>query len=80
MTELDLSQLVNLGPMGVMGAVLLWFMRRLEKYLDRGSKAEVSHAKKLDLMAQAIFRWLERTDHEEARRLSKELSRVNGDE
>jgi len=73
MTDLDLVQgILDLGAFGILGFMLLWFMRRNDSHMKRSTEA-------MNLMAQAIFRWLERTDHEEARRLSKELDRVNGD-
>ncbi|MDP6421310.1 MAG: hypothetical protein QF672_08285 [SAR202 cluster bacterium] len=53
--------------------MLVWFMSLHEKLLNRFIKAH-------ELMAQAIFRWLERTDPEEVRRLSKELDRLNDED
>ena len=73
MIEFDPSQIANLGPVGILSVVLLWFMRRLEKHLDRSAKAT-------NLMAQAIFRLLQPAHPEEATRLSKELDRLNGGE
>ena len=53
--------------------MLVWFMSLHEKLLNRFIKAH-------ELMAQAIFRWLERTDPEEVRLLSKELDRLNDED
>ena len=57
MTDLDLVQgILDLGAFGILGFMLLWFMRRNDSHMKRSTEA-------MNLMAQAIFRWLERTDH-----------------
>ena len=58
---------------GIPGALLLWFMFRLERILNRFDKT-------VELVARAIIRLLERTDPEEASELSKALYRTDGDE
>ena len=73
MAEIDLLQrILDLGAVGILGFMLFWFMRRNDRHLERSTKA-------MNLMAQAIFRWLEHTDPSEARRLSRELEHLNGE-
>ena len=67
---------IDLGPFlnaGIPGLMLLWFMLRLERILNRVDKS-------IQLMARAIIRLLEGQDPEMASSLSKALSRSNGDE
>lgn len=66
--DLDLTPLINTG---VAGLLLLWFMLRLERILNRFSKS-------IELMARAVIRLLERHDSELASSLSKALSKANG--
>ena len=68
--EIDLTPFVNGG---IAGLLLLWFMLRLERILNRFDKT-------VQLMARAIIRLLEREDSEAATDLSKTLSRANGGE
>ncbi len=68
--ELDLTPFINAG---ISGAMLLWFMFRLERILVRFEKS-------VQLMARAVIRLLERRDPEEASNLSKALSKTNGGE
>ena len=68
--ELDLTPFINAG---ISGAMLLWFMFRLERILVRFEKS-------VQLMARAVIRLLERRDPEEASNLSKVLSKTNGGE
>ena len=67
--EIDLTPFINAGISGIM---LLWFMFRLERILNRFEKS-------VQLMARAIIRLLERHDPEAASALSKSLSKSNGD-
>ena len=66
--EIDLTPFINAG---ISGAMLLWFMFRLERILVRFEKS-------VQLMARAVIRLLERRDPEEASNLSKALSKTNG--
>ncbi|MCH7745796.1 MAG: hypothetical protein IIC84_06970 [Chloroflexi bacterium] len=66
--EIDLTPFLNAGVSGIM---LLWFMFRLERILNRFEKS-------VQLMARAIIRLLERHDPEAASALSKSLSNSNG--
>lgn len=68
--DIDLGPFINAG---IPGLVLLWFMLRLERILNRLYKS-------MQLMARAIIRLLERHDQEMASSLSKALSRSNGEE
>ena len=68
--EIDLTPFLNAG---IPGILLLWFMLRLERILNRFDKT-------VQLMARAIIRLLEREDPEAATDLSKTLSRANGGE
>ena len=68
--DLDLTPFINAG---IPGILLLWFMLRLERLLNRFDKS-------VQLMTRAIIRLLEREDPTMASALSKALSRVNGDE
>ena len=58
---------------GIPGFLLLWFMLRLGRILNR-------HDKTLNLMARAVIRQLERHEPETASELSGELYSTNGDE
>ena len=66
--EIDLTPLLNAG---VPGVLLVWFMFRLERILNRFDKT-------VQLVARAIIRLLERTDPDEASVMSKALHRANG--
>lgn len=66
--EIDLTPFINAG---ISGALLLWFMFRLERILNRFERS-------VQLMARAVIRLLERRDPEEASSLSKALSKTNG--
>ena len=66
--EIDLTPLINAG---ISGAVLLWFMFRLERILNRFERS-------LQLMARAVIRLLERRDREEASNLSNGSNRGAG--
>ena len=66
--QIDITPVINAG---IAGIVLLWFMFRLERILNRLDKT-------VQLMARATIRLLERHDPEMASRLSKALSRANG--
>ena len=68
--NIDLEPFLNAG---IPGILLVWFMFRLERILNRFDKT-------VELVARAIIRLLERTDPEEASKLSKALYRANGDE
>lgn len=68
--EIDLTPFLNAGVSGIM---LLWFMFRLERILNRFEKS-------VQLMARAIIRLLERHYPEAASALSKALSSSNGDD
>ena len=68
--EIDLTPFLNAG---VPGMILLWFMLRLERILNRFDKS-------VQLMTRAIIRLLERHDPEMASDLSRALSRANGEE
>lgn len=67
--DIDLTPFINAG---VSGILLLWFMLRLERILNRFEKT-------VQLMARAMIRLLERRDPEMASSLSKALSRTNGE-
>ena len=67
--DIDLTPFVNAG---LPGALLLWFMLRLERILNRFERT-------VQLMARAVIRLLERHDPEMASSLSKALSHTNGD-
>ncbi len=56
---------------GLAGFILLWFMFRLERILNRFDKT-------VQLLTRAIIRLLEREDAELASDLSDALSRANG--
>ena len=66
--NIDLEPFLNAG---IPGALLVWFMFRLERILNRFDKT-------VELVARAIIRLLERNDPEEASKLSKALHRANG--
>ena len=66
--EIDLTPFINTG---ISGAMLLWFMFRLERILNRFERS-------VQLMARAVIRLLERRDPEEASSLSKALSKTSG--
>lgn len=68
--NIDIEPFLNAG---IPGALLVWFMFRLERILNRFDKT-------VELVARAIIRLLERTDPEEASELSKALHRANGDD
>lgn len=67
---MEISELVNIG---VAGFVLLWFMFRLERILNRFDKT-------LQLLTRAVIRQLERDDAGSASDLSRALSRTNGEQ
>jgi len=61
------------GPFVVMlGGVLFWFMKRVEKLLDR-------LAKSLTLIAESNIRLLDHYGSIEAKRLREDLQNLNGD-
>ena len=68
--ELDLTPFLNAG---IPGVLLLWFMFRLERLLNRFDKT-------VQLVARAVIRLLEREHPEMASSLSKSISHTNGDE
>ncbi len=68
--DIDLTPFLNAG---IAGLLLLWFMFRLERILNRFERT-------LQLMTRAIIRLLERHDSDAASSLSKAMSRLNGDE
>lgn len=68
--QIDLTQFLNAG---IAGIILLWFMFRLERILNRFDKT-------VQLMTRAMIRLLERQDEYLATQLSKELYGVNGDD
>ena len=68
--ELDLTPFLNAG---IPGVLLLWFMFRLERLLNRFDKT-------VQLVASAVIRLLEREYPEMASALSKSISHTNGDE
>ena len=68
--EIDVTPFLNLG---IPGILLLWFMLRLERILNRLDKS-------VQLMTRAIIRLLERDDPDMATSLRKALFRVNGEE
>ena len=67
--EIDLRPFLNIG---IAGVLLVWFMFRLERILNRLDKS-------LQLMIRAFIRLLERNDPDLASGLSKALSRANGE-
>ncbi len=67
--EIDLRPFLNIG---IAGILLVWFMFRLERILNRLDKS-------LQLMIRAFIRLLERNDPDLATGLSKALSRANGE-
>lgn len=68
--EVDLTPFLNAG---IPGALLVWFMFRLERILLRFDKT-------VQLVARAIIRLLERADPDEASELSRALHRANGED
>ncbi len=68
--DIDPAPFVNVG---VTGAILLWFMLRLERILNRFERT-------VHLMSRAVIRLLERRDPELASGLSKALSRTDVEE
>ena len=68
--NVDLEPFLNAG---IPGALLVWFMFRLERILNRCDKT-------VELVARAIIRLLGRTDPEEASELSKAFHRAGGDD
>lgn len=68
--DMELTPFLNIG---VAGIILLWFMFRLERILNRFDKS-------VQLMTRAIIRLLEREDADLASSLSKALSQANGEE
>ena len=68
--EIDLTPFLNAG---VPGMLLMWFMFRLERILNRFDKT-------VQLVARAVLRLLERTDPEAASAMSRALHRANGSE
>ncbi len=67
--DVDISPFINAG---VPGILLAWFIFRLERILNRFDKT-------VALAARAVIRLLEREEPWAASRLSKALSRMNGD-
>ena len=67
--EIDLTPFLNAG---IPGILLLWFMLRLERTLNRFDKS-------LQLLTRALIRLLEGDDPQAATTLSKSLSRANGE-
>ncbi len=68
--DIDLTPFLNAG---IAGLLLLWFMFRLERILNRFDRT-------LQLLTRAIIRLLERHDSDVASSLSKAMSQVNGEE
>ena len=68
--EIDLTPFLNAG---IPGVLLLWFMLRLERILNRLDKS-------IQLMTRAIIRLLERHDPNMATDLSKALSQANDEQ
>jgi len=68
--EIDLTPFLNAG---IPGILLLWFMLRLERLLNRFDKS-------VQLMTRAVLRLLERENPEMATELSKALFRANGED
>ena len=68
--EIDITPFLSTG---IPGILLLWFMLRLERILNRFDKT-------VQLITRAIIRLLEREDPEMASGLSKALSHANGEE
>ena len=68
--EIDLTPFIKAG---IPGVLLVWFMFRMERILNRFDKS-------VQLVARAIIRLLERTDPDEASALSKALHRATGEE
>lgn len=68
--EIDLTPFFNAG---IPGVLLVWFMFRLERLLNRFDKT-------VQLAARAVIRLLEREDPDGATALSKALHRANGEE
>ncbi len=66
--DIDLTRILDAG---LLGAVLVWFMFRLERILARFDK-------NVELAARSVIRLLERTDPEGASVLSKALHRSEG--
>ena len=67
--DIDIGPFINAG---VPGILLAWFMFRLERILNRFDKT-------IALAARAVIRLLEREEPWAASRLSKAMSRMNGD-
>ena len=68
--EIDLRPFLNIG---IAGVLLVWFMFRLERILNRLDKS-------LQLMIRAFIRLLERNDPDLATGLSKALSLADGEQ
>ncbi len=68
--EIDVTPFLNAGLPGIL---LVWFMFRLERILNRFDKT-------VQLVARATIRQLEREDPEMASELSKALYKSNGGE
>jgi hypothetical protein len=68
--DIDPTPFINAG---IPGAILLWFMLRLERILNRFERT-------VQLMSRAVIRMLERRDPEIASGLSKALSRTDTEE
>ena len=66
---IDLNALLPLVNLGVAGAMLVWFMFRLEKMLGK-------LAREIHLNSMAIIRLLQSQDPDAAKDLSKELYRA----
>ena len=68
--DIDIAPFINAG---IPGILLVWFMFRLERILNRFDKT-------IALAARAVIRLLEREEPLAASRLSKAMSRINEDE
>lgn len=67
--QIDLTPFLNAG---ISGMLLIWFMFRLERILNRFDKT-------VQLVARAIIRLLEREEPEAASRISKALYKGDGE-
>ena len=68
--DIDPAPFINAG---VPGAILLWFMLRLERILNRFERT-------VQLMSRVVIRMLERRDPDMASGLSKAISRTDTEE
>lgn len=67
--DIDIAPFINAG---IPGILLVWFMFRLERILNRFDKT-------IALAARAVIRLLEREEPLAASRLSKAMSRISED-